>query len=68
MLISCKGEQYDIQNCVVLVCICDGEIIGIVLVFQNVIKVWVMQCELSYYVFYDVFIGLFNCIKFEEEL
>ena len=37
-LISRKGEQHDIQNCAAPVRTRDGEIIGTVLVFQNVTK------------------------------
>ncbi|PXB97502.1 diguanylate cyclase, partial [Pseudomonas aeruginosa] len=47
-LISRKGEQHDIQNCAAPVRTRDGEIIGTVLVFQNVTKARAMQRELSY--------------------
>ena len=48
-LISRKGEQHDIQNCAAPVRTRDGEIIGTVLVFQNVTKARAMQRELSYH-------------------
>lgn len=44
-LISRKGEQHDIQNCAAPVRTRDGEIIGTVLVFQNVTKARAMQRE-----------------------
>ncbi len=46
----------------------DGEIIGTVLVFQNVTKARAMQRELSYHASHDALTGLFNRTKFEEEL
>ncbi|MDU2872917.1 MAG: diguanylate cyclase [Pseudomonas aeruginosa] len=67
-LISRKGEQHDIQNCAAPVRTRDGEIIGTVLVFQNVTKARAMQRELSYHASHDALTGLFNRTKFEEEL
>ena len=66
-LISRKGEQHDIQNCAAPVRTRDGEIIGTVLVFQNVTKARAMQRELSYHASHDALTGLFNRTKFEEE-
>lgn len=65
-LISRKGEQHDIQNCAAPVRTRDGEIIGTVLVFQNVTKARAMQRELSYHASHDALTGLFNRTKFEE--
>ncbi|MFX6884116.1 hypothetical protein ABTH28_17945, partial [Acinetobacter baumannii] len=67
-LISRKGEQHDIQNCAAPVRTRDGEIIGTVLVFQNVTTARAMQRELSYHASHDALTGLFNRTKFEEEL
>nr|WP_244308879.1 diguanylate cyclase [Pseudomonas duriflava] len=67
-LVNSQEERYDIQDSVAPVRTLDGAVIGAVLVFQNVTSARALQRELSYNASHDALTGLFNRLKFEQEL
>lgn len=68
VLLSRHGERHEVQDSAAPVRTVDGRIIGAVLVFQNVTHARNLQRELSYNASHDTLTGLFNRLKFEQEL
>jgi diguanylate cyclase (GGDEF)-like protein/PAS domain S-box-containing protein len=68
VLLSRHGERHEVQDSAAPVRTVDGRIIGAVLVFQNVTHARNLQRELSYNASHDALTGLFNRLKFEQEL
>lgn len=68
VLISKSGVRFDIQSSAAPVKTPDGQIIGVVLVFQNISKARMLQRKLNYNATHDALTGLFNRSKFEQEL
>lgn len=68
VLLSRQGERHEVQDSAAPVRTVDGHIIGAVLVFQNVTHARNLQRELSYNASHDALTGLYNRLKFEQEL
>ncbi|MDR6235702.1 EAL domain-containing protein [Pseudomonas oryzihabitans] len=68
VLLSRQGERHEVQDSAAPVRTVDGRIIGAVLVFQNVTHARNLQRELSYNASHDALTGLYNRLKFEQEL
>ncbi|MEH3022975.1 MAG: EAL domain-containing protein [Pseudomonas oryzihabitans] len=68
VLLSRHGERHEVQDSAAPVRTVDGRIIGAVLVFQNVTHARNLQRELSYNASHDALTGLYNRLKFEQEL
>jgi len=68
VLLSRHGERHEVQDSAAPVRTVDGHIIGAVLVFQNVTHARNLQRELSYNASHDALTGLYNRLKFEQEL
>ncbi|WP_037007658.1 EAL domain-containing protein [Pseudomonas sp. MOIL14HWK12:I2] len=68
VLLSRQGDRHEVQDSAAPVRTVDGRIIGAVLVFQNVTHARNLQRELSYNASHDALTGLYNRLKFEQEL
>lgn len=68
VLIARSGDRYDIQDSAAPVKTQAGEVIGAILVLQNVTKNRAMQRQLNFNASHDALTGLFNRVKFEREL
>ncbi|PPC76048.1 diguanylate cyclase [Pokkaliibacter plantistimulans] len=68
VLINRHGEQLDIHDSAAPVRTRDGQLLGTVLVFQNVTQAREMQRTLRHQASHDALTGLFNRSKFEHEL
>ena len=68
VLLSRHGDRHEVQDSAAPVRTVDGHIIGAVLVFQNVTHARNLQRELSYNASHDALTGLYNRLKFEQEL
>ncbi|MEA3275114.1 MAG: EAL domain-containing protein [Pseudomonadota bacterium] len=68
ILISRSGREYAIQNSVAPIRNRDGEVLGVVLVFNDVTEARRMAREMSHQATHDVLTGLVNRREFEHRL